>query len=102
MQGQSLCFAPAAEMQAHATAAVTGDVPATFCYVGGVHGSLKLDIATSSLAVSVGGKVRCTLMPSHMQQQPLIHFTYRKRADPDMADTMHECWPSLSSSQTGW
>ena len=34
-----------------------GDGGANLFHVGGTHGSLKLDITTSSLAVSVGGKV---------------------------------------------
>ncbi len=43
--------------QAHATAAICGDGGVGLFHVGGTRGSLKLDIATSSLAVSVGGKV---------------------------------------------
>ena len=44
-------------MQAHATAATAGDGPAALFNVGGSRGSLKFDLSTSSLAVSVGGQV---------------------------------------------
>ena len=36
---------------------MAGDGPVSLFHVGGSRGSLKLDLSTSSLAVSVGGKV---------------------------------------------
>ena len=52
-------------LQAHATAAMSGDGPAMLFHVGGRRGSLKLDLATSSLAVSIGGQVICTALFAH-------------------------------------